>query len=105
MKAIYKVPNHTPIRCKIPNTLNALQSMVQGHIEVLELKRGVDLIVNEMGVLENSPLNMVLWFQEDKLEIPIYGTMLFVSAEGEDFCSLTEAQAKYAFDVAESGVV
>ena len=105
MRVVYKAPNHEPFECEVPNSLNALQSMVNGQIEVLELKHGVDMIVNEMGRLENCPLNQVLWFQDIKQEVPIYGAMLLCSAEGEDFCSLDNKQLVYALDVAESGVV
>lgn len=105
MRVVYKVPNHAPFECEIPNSLNALQSMVQGHIEVLELKNGVDMIVNEMGKLENTPLNNVLWLQDIKQEVAIYGAMVLCSTDDEDFCSLDNKQLVYALDVAESGVV
>lgn len=105
MRVVYKAPYHEAFECEIPNSLNALQSMVGGDIEVIEIGCGVDVIVNEFGLIKGLPINKLLWFQDIKQEVAICGAMVFCSTKDEDFCSLDDEQLVYALDVAESGVV
>lgn len=64
---------------EVPNTLEALQELVGGYIEAINLFPNIVVIVNEEGVLKGLPFNMYLgghW---------LCGPVLFVGVKGEDF--------------------
>jgi hypothetical protein len=71
----------------IPNTLTALQSEVKGPIEVFEEKKGVVFLCNEEGHIRHMPPNPYF--------CGIVGPVVAVSSEGEEFCSLDDAQIEW----------
>ena len=76
---LYKLPGKKPEARVIPNTLEALQELVGGYIEAINLFPNIVVIVNEEGVLKDMPFNMYLaghWLR---------GPVLFVGVKGEDF--------------------
>lgn len=50
-------PGKEPYETRIENTLGTLQNIVEGYIEMIEMEKGVDLIINEEGKLMNLPFN------------------------------------------------
>lgn len=66
----------------IPNTLEALQSLVGGHIEVIHMFKGLAAIVNAEGLLLGLPFNMLMG------GIFIRGPIVFVGVNREDFCDV-----------------
>ncbi len=81
MKAIIKAPNEAVgHHVVVPNDLHTFQSLVGGYIETVPVTRGVVMVINECGKINNLPYN---------ISIPhdwIAGTLLVVGVEGEDFC-------------------
>lgn len=86
MTAIIKRPGRPAFRREISNTLEALQELVDGYIETVNLPGGIVMIVNEEGKILGLPLNFRL-----NCDL-IRGTAVFVGVDGEDFCSLNQAQ-------------
>lgn len=84
-------PGQTPEIVTMPNTLEAFQRAVGGYIETVELDINAVLVCNEEGKLTGLPLN-----RQVGSDI-IAGTFLIVGAEGDEFCSLSDADtAHYA---------
>lgn len=75
------------------NTLKAMQELVGGYIEcapLVELRaRGIELIVNEEGLLAQLPPN------ENLFPFFLVGTAVAVGIGEEDFVSLTPEQVKF----------
>ena len=86
MTAIIKRPMQPAFRREIDNTLEALQELVGGYIETVNLPGSIVMIVNEEGKILRLPINFHL-----NCDL-IHGTAVFVSVNGEDFCSLSQAQ-------------
>lgn len=86
MTAIIKRPGQPAFRREIDNTLESLQELVDGYIETVNLPGGIVMIVNEEGKILHLPINFHL-----NCDL-IRGTAVFVSVNGEDFCSLNQAQ-------------
>lgn len=86
MTAIIKRPGQPAFRREISNTLEALQELVGGYIETVSLPGGIVMIVNEEGKILRLPINFRL-----NCDL-IRGTAVFVSVNGEDFCSLNQSQ-------------
>lgn len=82
-------PGMAPEIETISNTLEALQAAVGGYIEALELDCGVYLICNENGKFLGLPANRQVCGDM------IAGTFLIVGEADGEFCSLTDADAKY----------
>lgn len=66
----------------IPNELSALQAEVGGYIEEVRIFADDDIavIVNEEG--------LILGLEPNKALAGIYGAILIVGVDGEEFCSL-----------------
>lgn len=79
MKAIMKKPGEGFDLVEIPNTLKALQSAVDGYIEVITLADDLAVVCNEEGRLRGLPHNLTI------NEISLCGTILIVGVDGEDF--------------------
>ena len=86
MTAIIKRPGQPAFRREIDNTLEAMQELVGGYIETVYLPGGIVMIVNEEGKILRLPINFHL-----NCDL-IHGTAVFVGVNGEDFCSLNQAQ-------------
>ena len=89
MTAIIKNPGQPAFIRQIDNKLSALQDLVGGDIQTVDLPHGVIMIVNEEGKLMGLKPNFRL---EHDL---IVGTAVFVSADGEEFAGLSERQENY----------
>ena len=77
-------PWTAPRTVTIPNTLDALQAIVGGHIQAVPLEADVELICNEEGKLMGLPPN-----RQVGCDI-IVGTFLVVGVSGENFSSLPD---------------
>ena len=88
MTAIIKRPGQPAFRREIDNTLEALQELVDGYIETLTIGNIV-MVINEEGKLRRLPLNFRLGSDS------IRGTAVFLSTDGDDFCSLGTEQENY----------
>lgn len=83
---LIKKPNCLPTVKTIPNTLEALQSIVDGYIEVVDVRKNVVLICNEEGKIlskyQNKP-NIMITVSGDVVDI-IKGTAVVCGQDGED---------------------
>lgn len=87
LRVLVKKVGEAPEVETIPNTLAALQGIVDGYIEAVRFAKGIVLLCNKEGKLESKPLN----FRSTSGEI--VGDVCFVGADdGEHFISLTEDQ-------------
>ena len=81
-----------PVEKTIPNTLEALQELVGGYIEVVRTDFRTALIVDENGKIKGKPLCLTLLngrgFEH------LVGTVVAVGIDGEEFCSLDEEQIR-----------
>lgn len=57
IRAIVKNPGEAPVEKNIDGGLETLQRMVGGYIECVSVGKGVDLFVNEEGLLIDLPFN------------------------------------------------
>lgn len=89
MTAIIKNPGQPAFIRQIDNELSALQDLVGGYIQTINLPGRIIMIVNEEGKLMGLKPNFRL---EHDL---IVGTAVFVSADGEEFAGLSERQENY----------
>lgn len=93
------------------DSLGQLQRAVGGYIErvPLELQRGIDLFVNEEGLLNGLPLNRVLteFATQDSGWIELRGDGVFAAHDGEgETVGLTEAEcAELEASLARCGAV
>lgn len=86
IRAVIKQINKPPKLCSIEDKLEAYQKAVDGYIEVVPVGHGVLAIVDECGILT------IAGYQ-------LFGTVLFVSSEGENFKSLSKEQINYIRDL------
>ena len=89
MTAIIKNPGQPAFIRQIDNELSALQDLVGGYIQTINLPGKIIMIVNEESKLMNMKPNFR--FGNDL----IVGTAVFVSADGEEFAGLSEQQENY----------
>lgn len=101
MRIAIKAPYHHVFEAEVPNNLDVLQSLVGGHIELLEIENGIDIICNEMGAINGSFLNIEHAYPNCDYPCPLYGTLVFCSADNEDFTSLSDEQLEYVFEMCE----
>ena len=93
IRAVIKQINKPPKLYSIEDKLEAYQKAVDGYIEVVPVGCGVLAIVDECGILNNKHFNATIAGHQ------LFGTVLFVSSEGENFGSLSEAQINYIKDL------
>lgn len=86
---VIKDPGEQPIVANIPNTLEALQKAVGGHIEAVTIASDLVLICNEEGLLMGLPYN------HTACELPLVGPIVAVGVDGEEFVSLTPDQIQF----------
>ena len=84
MKAIIKEVGKPPKVVDIENTLEEMQKIVGGNIEVIRVRSNILMLCDEEGKLKNKPYNF------DLGNDLIVGNVLFVNSKGEDFTSLDE---------------
>ena len=79
---------------EIGSSLQSMQSVVGGLIEaVYPFEEQVCIVCNEEGKLQGLPLNRALRDAEGNIYDIIAGTAFLCDCSGEDFGSLTDAQA------------
>ena len=79
---VIKDPGERPIVASIPNTLEALQKAVGGHIETVTIASDLVLICNEEGRLLELPDNCTV------CGVSFVGPILAVGVSGDEFSSL-----------------
>jgi hypothetical protein len=89
---IIKEPGKKPKRRTVTNKLATFQKVVGGSIETVTLAENIVLVVNEDGIPLGLPYNCNMFGHT------IYGTLMLVGTEGEDFCSLP-----YEIELSERG--
>ena len=90
MKAFLLEPEQPGREIEIENTLAALQKAVGGYIETLSVGGGLVAVVNEEGKLNGLPFNRGLYHGGMDPVDYLYGNILFVGTNGEDFRGLTD---------------
>lgn len=85
---VIKDPGEQPIVANIPNTLEALQKAVGGHIEAVTIASDLALICNEEGLIMWLPYNLTV------CERTFAGPIVAVGVYGEEFVSLTPNQIR-----------
>lgn len=78
----------------VNNTLEDMQELVGGHIEVLSLPGGGQLVCNEDGKFLTLPQNRALKDEAGKVVDVLVGTCFICGAKGDEFISLTPDQMK-----------
>lgn len=78
----------------VNNTLKDMQQLVGGHIEVLSLPGGCQLVCNEDGKFLTLPQNRALKDKAGKVVDVLVGTCFICGAKGDEFISLTPDQMK-----------
>lgn len=76
----------------VPNTLEALQELVGGRIEVITLTGYTALIVDEEGKLKGKDVCRTFFTHSGIKVDELAGTLVAVGVAGEDFCGLTDGQ-------------
>ena len=84
MKVIVKKVGNVPEVVEIENTLEAMQEIVGGYIELVPIRTGCVMICNEEGKLEGLPYNFTLGNDH------IVGNVFFTKPDGEDFTDLDD---------------
>lgn len=92
MRAVIKNIGEKGKIVEIENELEPLQKVVGGSIEVLPLPNDMVLICNEMGKVNNLPLNFVITF--GNYVDAIVGNAIFMgdSKDHTDFIDLSDEQ-------------
>ena len=84
-------PSEAPHPKEIPHTLESLQSIVGGNIEVLyPFKDHVGVVCHEFGKFIDLPLNRALRDDSGRIYDIIAGTFFIIGLGIDDFESLTE---------------
>ena len=93
MKILVVEPEKQPYTMGIDGSLESMQAVVKGYIEMLSPYRdNVVLVCNEEGKLDGLPENRLLRDQRGVPYDVICGTFFLVGMGEEDCCSLTEQQ-------------
>ena len=96
LKVVFKKPSEKPVVMEIEHTLNKLQELVEGYIEVVPANqdKSILMIVNEEGLLKNLEPNV--WIDNTC----IVGNVIFVQ-NGNDgkFHSLTDDMVRAIIEI------
>lgn len=87
--------NQKPRLIDMPNTIEAMQSLVGGYIEFIDFSKGlndlgVNVIVDEDG-MSNNKLPSVIMLEEGR-EVLLYGNVVLSGNKNGDFASLSNEQ-------------
>lgn len=91
MKIIKLSPEEVEVK-EVENTLEELQSEVDGYIETLYLGNGYIIICNEEGKLRQLPFTAVV--TNGIKQEPLVGNILICKVDEENFISLSEEDIK-----------
>lgn len=89
MKVLRKKPQQKWERIEIENTLEALQNEVGGYIETVSFIENACLVVNEEGVFNDLKFNITF------LGHQLFGTILLVGVDGEEFSDIPKELAEF----------
>ena len=92
IKAIVKYPGKEPEIRTLTDELETYQKIVNGYIECVQLERGVTLICNDEGLLNDMPFNA--WVGGHY----ICGPIVIVGCLGDHFASIMSDRAIYWYD-------
>lgn len=82
--AIVKRVGEDPCNSTLLNTLYACQACVNGYIEVVHIKPGLIMLVNEEALVRyDSPFNCCL--RTEHGPAPLFGNVLFIGEDGDEF--------------------
>ncbi len=93
IKVLVVEPDKRPKVREIPNTLEAMQEIVGGYIEVAHpwgYVERVALVCNEEGKIRELPINRTVRTNDGKYWDTIFGTFFLAGEEKEDFASLDD---------------
>lgn len=93
MKIVIKRVNSKPEIKEIEGSLHEMQELVGGHIECLRITDEIICVLNEEGRIKKLPINFMFG------KHVIFGDVFFCSEDFEDFCGLTDEQAKLIMSV------
>jgi len=90
---LVKHPGHPAFMVSTPNTLEALQGLVDGYIETVTLATDLVLICNEEGFLRHLPDNCEL------CGMRLVGSIVLAGVSGDEFddVPMSRAQAQKLF--------
>lgn len=94
MKVIQKNAKQMPKVVEIDGSLESMQKIVNGHIEVFPLDGDIVIVLNEEGKLKNLPVNFMVKCSPSYTEI-IVGDVFICKANGEDLIGLNDDEIKY----------
>lgn len=81
IRVLIKDPGRRPVEMYLPNTLEAFQTMADGYIETVTLRKDVVIVCNEEGLLRHMQPNCRIGGHL------FVGPILVVGVDGEDFGS------------------
>ena len=84
MKVIIKKVGQQPEIVDIENTLESMQKIVGGYVELVHVRTGCVMLCNEEGGMQGLPYNFTLG------NAGIVGDVLFTKPDGETFTDLNE---------------
>lgn len=90
IKVVVQNPGELSRIVTVPNTLEALQELVGGYIEVVGIGNGLLLVMNEEGKIRGLPENVRCLYDT------IVGPVFITADKDEDFRSLTTEEIQTA---------
>ena len=82
IRIISKKVGEKPVRQDMEHTLENMQKKVGGYLEVVRFPLGIDMWVNDEGLINGLPLNLVI-LKGGKVISHICGDVFFASADEE----------------------
>lgn len=87
IRVLIKEPGFPCRLATIPNRLKALQEIVGGYVEVVQVTADTAILCNEEGLINSLPFNCELCGHH------FFGTIMFVGVDGAEFDDLGEGAA------------
>lgn len=91
IKVLIKEPNKPCRMATIPNRLKALQEVVGGYVEVVQITTDTAILCNEEGLINALPYNCTLFGHQ------LFGTILIAGVDGAEFDDAPLAAMKTIF--------